>query len=77
MRPNVITAPPEIQQEIEQALSELKKGAGYQVTARQDAADGLILDFHFGATEQTLKFSKGEMQKSGTVKKRIIDKLEI
>jgi len=76
MRPNVITAPPEVQQEIEQALAELKKN-GYQVTARQDASGDLVLDFQFGATEQTLKFPKQESQKPGTVKKRIIDKLEI
>ena len=76
MRPNVISAPPEVQQEIEEALAELKKN-GYQVTAQKDASEGLVLDFQFGATEQTLKFSKDEWQKSGAVRERIIDNLEI
>ncbi len=76
MRENVITAPPEVQNEINRALATLKKG-GYQVTTQENPSGDLALDFKFGATEQTLKFTRDEWQKPGTVEKRIIDKLEI
>ncbi len=76
MRENVVTAPPELQDEITRGLDVLKKH-GYQVTAQQDSSGDLSLDFKFGATEQTLKFAKDEWQKKGAVEKRIVDKLEI
>jgi hypothetical protein len=76
MRENVITAPPEVEEEIQRALSVLKKG-GYTVTANEASSGELALDFRFGATEQVMKFTKGEWRQKGTVEKRIIDKLEI
>lgn len=76
MRENVVTAPPEVQDEIIRALNVLKKG-GYQVKASEASSGELSLDFRFGATEQQLKFAKDEWRNTGTVEKRIIDKLEI
>lgn len=76
MRENVIDAPPELHEEISRGLAALKKN-GYRVTAKQAGPDDLAIDFQFGATEQTLKFAKGEWQKKGTVEKRILDKLDI
>lgn len=76
MQENVVTAPPELQDEITRALGVLKKN-GYKVTAQPDASGNLAIDFRFGATEQTLKFTKDEWQKRGTVEQRIVDKLEI
>lgn len=76
MRENVVTAPPEVQDEINRALNVLKKG-GYKVNASQGSSGELSLDFQFGATEQMLKFAKDEWRNKGTVEKRIIDKLEI
>jgi hypothetical protein len=76
MRENVITAPPELQEEINRALNVLKKG-GYTVKANEDSSGELSLDFRFGATEQVMKFTKDEWRHKGTVEKRIIDKLEI
>jgi hypothetical protein len=76
MRENVITAPPELQEEINRALNVLKKG-GYTVKANEDSSGELSLDFRFGATEQVMKFAKDEWRHKGTVEKRIIDKLEI
>ena len=76
MRENVVTAPPEVQEEITRALDVLKKH-GYRVTAQQDSSGNLSLDFRFGATEQTLKFTGDELEKKGTVEQRIVDKLEI
>ena len=76
MRENVITAPPELQQEIERALNVLKKG-GYTVNANEASSGELALDFRFGATEQVMRFAKDEWRQKGTIEKRIIDKLEI
>lgn len=76
MRENVINAPPELQEEINRGLAALKK-QGYRVNAIEDGSGDLALDFQFGATEQTLKFSKDEWRTRGTVEKRILDKLDI
>lgn len=76
MRENVVTAPPEVQDEINRALNVLKKG-GYQVNASESPSGDLALDFKFGATEQVLKFTKDEWRNKGAVEKRIVDKLEI
>jgi hypothetical protein len=76
MRENVITAPPEVQDEISRALNVLKKG-GYTVKANEGSSGELALDFRFGATEQVLRFAKDEWRNKGAVEKRIIDKLEI
>jgi len=76
MRENVITAPPEVQDEIQRALNVLKKG-GYTVNANEAPSGELALDFRFGATEQVMKFAKDEWRQKGTIEKRIIDKLEI
>jgi hypothetical protein len=76
MRENVITAPPEVQDEISRALNVLKKG-GYTVKANEGSSGELALDFRFGATEQILRFAKDEWRNKGVVEKRIIDKLEI
>jgi hypothetical protein len=76
MQENVVSAPPEVQDEIQRGLDTLKKH-GYQVTAQPNSSGELTIDFKFGATEQTLKFTKDEWSKAGTVEKRIVDKLEI
>jgi hypothetical protein len=73
---DIITAPPQIEPEIVAGLAELKK-KGYRVTSEQGASGELLLHFQLGASEQTLKFANDEWQKSGTVQKRIVDKLDI
>ncbi|MBV9155348.1 MAG: hypothetical protein JO097_03745 [Acidobacteriaceae bacterium] len=74
---NVVTAPPEISDEVNRALETLKK-TRYTATAHEDqGSDELLIDFKLGETKQTLKFSKGEWRKPGIVQQRIIDKLEI
>jgi len=74
---NVVTAPPEISDEINRALDTLKK-TRYTAIAHEDQASGdLAIDFQLGETKQTLKFTKGDWRKPGTVEQRIIDKLEI
>lgn len=74
---NVVTAPPEITDEINRALERLKK-TRYTATAHESEASGdLAIDFQLGETKQTIKFPKGEWRKTGTVEQRIIDKLEI
>ena len=77
MRENVVqSAPPEVETEIKRALEVLQK-RGYQVDASQGPAGDLSIDFKFGATEQTLKFSKDEWRTPGTVEKRIVEDLDI
>ncbi len=76
MQANAISGPPEVEQEVERSLEKLKK-RGYQVVAQPDPSGGLVLDFKFGATEQSIKFNRDEWQKPGAVEKRILDKLEI
>ncbi len=76
MQENVVSAPPEVQDEIKRGLDTLKKH-GYQVTARQDSSGDLSIDFRFGASEQTLKFANDEWKKPGTVEKRIVENLDI
>ncbi len=76
MNENVITSPPQIESEIVAGLAALKKN-GYKVTADEATSGELLLHFKFGENEQTLKFSGDEWQKSGTVEKRIIEKLDI
>lgn len=77
MRENVVqSGPPEVEAEIKRALEVLQK-RGYQVDASEGPSGDLAIDFKFGATEQTLKFSKDEWQRPGTVEKRIVDDLDI
>lgn len=74
---NVVTAPPEISEEINRALDRLKK-TRYVATAHEDqTSDGLSIEFKLGENKQVLKFPKGESRKAGAVEQRIIDKLEI
>jgi hypothetical protein len=76
MKENTISAPPQIEPEIVAGLAAMKKN-GYRVTADQGTSGELLLRFRFGESEQTLKFANNEWQKSGTVQKRILDKLDI
>ena len=76
MNENVITAPPEITNEIAAAIAVFKKN-GYRVTSEETPSGDLLLNFRFGENEQTLKFSSDEWRKPGIVEKRIVDKLEI
>jgi hypothetical protein len=73
---DIITAPPQIEPEIVAGLAAMKK-KGYRVTTDEGSSGEILLHFRFGESEQTLKFSKDEWQKSGTVEKRIVDKLDI
>lgn len=74
---NTVTAPPEISDEIARALDTLKK-TRYTAVAHEDRDSGdLSIDFRLGETKQTLKFTKGEWRKPGTIEQRVIDKLEI
>lgn len=76
MNENVITAPPEIANEIAEALPVFKKN-GYRVTSEETPSGELLLHFKFGENEQTLKFTSDEWRKPGAVQKRILDKLDI
>jgi hypothetical protein len=76
MSDNIINAPPELQAEITSALTVLKK-KGYRVNVEEGAAGELLLHFRFGENEQTLKVTRDERQKAGTVEKHIVDKLDI
>lgn len=76
MAENTINVPPQVESEVTAGLAALKK-KGYRVSAEQGADGELSLRFEFGANEQILKFPNNEWQKSGTVEKRILDKLDI
>ncbi len=76
MQENAINAPAEAQDEISRALNILKKH-GYQVNAVEAPSGELSIDFKFGSTEQTLKFTKDESQKKGAIEKRIVENLDI
>ena len=73
---NVVTAPPEIDAEINRAFERLKK-TRYVATAQEDPSGELSIGFKLGETTQTLRFKKDEWRKAGAVEQRIIDKLEI
>jgi organic radical activating enzyme len=74
---NTITGgSPEVREEIERALTTLKKDK-YKATVQEDGAGDLSIAFVFGANDQTLKFKKDERQKKGAIEKKIIDKLEL
>jgi hypothetical protein len=76
MAENTITVPPQIESEVTSGLAALKK-KGYRVNSEVGASGELLLHFEFGANEQTLKFGSSEWQQSGTIEKRILDKLDI
>ena len=77
MANNVVSAPPEISDQINRALETLKK-TRYQATAQDDqSSDQLSIEFKLGESRQVLKFTKGEWRKPGAVEQRIVDKLEI
>ena len=76
MQSNVITAPPEVADEINRAFEFLKK-RGYKVTANDPSAGQHVLVFKLGETEQKITFKEDEWHQRGAVEKRIIDKLEI
>jgi organic radical activating enzyme len=73
--PNTITGgSPELREEIERALTVLKKDKYKAIV--QDTGE-LSIRFEFGANDQTLKFNKDEQRHKGAVEKKIIDKLEL
>jgi hypothetical protein len=77
MANTIVGGTPEVTQEIEDAFQVLKKDK-YKATVQPNAASGeLAIRFEFGATDQTLKFKKDEWRKTGAVKKKIIDDLDI
>lgn len=75
--PNTITgALPEQAEEINQAFATLRKD-GYKATVNQGTSGEVSIVFHFGESEQTLKFDKGEWQKKDAIARKIIDRLNI
>lgn len=73
----VVGGSPEVTEEIERAFQVLKKDK-YKAMVEEDASSGeLAIRFEFGATDQTLKFKKGEWQKKGAVEKKIVEDLDI
>lgn len=75
--PNTINGgSPEVREEIERALTVLKKDK-YKATVQEDGAGDLSIMFVFGANDQTLKFKKEEREKKGAIERKIIDKLEL
>ena len=76
MENTVVGASPEIDEEINRALSTLKKRR-YQATVQEDSSGQHAITFKLGETEQTMRFTDNEWRQKGAIEKKIIDKLEI
>jgi hypothetical protein len=71
----IIGSSPEVQDEIERALTVLKKNR-YKATVQEDGSGDLSILFEFGANDQTLKIKKEERDNGG-IEKKIVNDLDI
>ncbi len=72
----IIGGSPEVREEIERALTILKKDK-YTAKVQETGSGELSIRFEFGANDQTLKFGKDEQQHRGAIEKKIVDDLDI
>jgi len=75
---NVVTAPPEIADEINRGLAVLQKKEGYEAKVVDGPdADQFSILFTFGEASQTMKFKRSDAKKKGTIEKQVVDRLNI
>lgn len=76
MANTIVGGSPEVREEIERALSVLKKDR-YKAMVGDGGSGEISIRFEFGANDQTMKFSRDEQAKRGAIEKKIVDDLDI